>query len=162
MKSTGEVMGVGDTFGEAFGKSQRAAGIELCDKDKVLFSVRDADKVKMIEVAKTLQSRGKEILATGGTAAALKAAGIKCTVVNKVNEGRPHIVDIIKNESIQLVVNTTEGKQAIVDSFSIRRESLQNKATYCTTIAGAKATVDALADISVKEVRELHALQARH
>ncbi|MDX2425836.1 MAG: carbamoyl-phosphate synthase large subunit, partial [Cycloclasticus sp.] len=162
MKSTGEVMGVGDTFGEAFGKSQRAAGIELSNENTVLFSVRDADKVKMLELAQTLVSRGKKILATRGTAAALKAAGIECTVVNKVNEGRPHIVDIIKNEKIQLVVNTTEGKRAITDSFSIRREALQRKATYCTTIAGAKATIDALADISVKEVRELHALQSRH
>ncbi len=162
MKSTGEVMGVGDTFGEAFGKSQRAAGIELSNENKVLFSVREADKAKVLELAQTLLARGKEILATRGTAAALHAAGIACTVVNKVNEGRPHIVDIIKNESIQLVVNTTEGKQAITDSFSIRRESLQNKATYCTTMAGAKATIDALSDISVKEVRELHALQLRN
>ena len=162
MKSTGEVMGVGDTFGEAFGKSQRAAGIELSNENKVLFSVREADKTKVLELAQTLLARGKEILATRGTAAALHAAGIACTVVNKVNEGRPHIVDIIKNESIQLVVNTTEGKQAITDSFSIRRESLQNKATYCTTMAGAKATIDALSDISVKEVRELHALQLRN
>jgi len=162
MKSTGEVMGVGETFGEAFGKSQRAAGIELSDKDKVLFSVREGDKDKIITLAKTLISRGKQILATRGTAEALRAEGIECDVVNKVNEGRPHIVDVIKNESIQLVVNTTEGKQAITDSFSIRRESLQNKATYCTTIAGAKATIDALADITVKEVRELNALQSRH
>mgnify|MGYP001323995589 FL=1 len=162
MKSTGEVMGVGETFGEAFGKSQRAAGIELSDKDKVLFSVREGDKDKIITLAKTLISRGKQILAPKGTAEALRAEGIECDVVNKVNEGRPHIVDVIKNESIQLVVNTTEGKQAITDSFSIRRESLQNKATYCTTIAGAKATIDALADITVKEVRELNALQSRH
>ncbi|MGB1990088.1 MAG: carbamoyl-phosphate synthase large subunit, partial [Cycloclasticus pugetii] len=162
MKSTGEVMGVGDTFGEAFGKSQRAAGIELSNKDKVLFSVRDADKDKMINLAKVLVSRGKQILATKGTADALKAAGVECELVNKVNEGRPHIVDVVKNEPIQLIVNTTEGKQAILDSFSIRRESLQNKVTYCTTMAGAKATIDALADITVKEVRELHALQARH
>jgi carbamoyl-phosphate synthase large subunit len=162
MKSTGEVMGVGATFGEAFGKSQRAAGIELSNENKVLFSVREADKLKMLELAKTLVLRGKQILATKGTAQALKAAGIECEVVNKVNEGRPHIVDVIKNESIQLVVNTTEGKQAITDSFSIRRESLQSKATYCTTIAGAKATIDALADITVKEVRELHELQSSH
>ncbi|MGB1741596.1 MAG: carbamoyl-phosphate synthase large subunit [Cycloclasticus sp.] len=161
MKSTGEVMGVGETFGEAFGKSQRAASIELSDKDKVLFSVREGDKDKIITLAKTLISRGKQILATRGTADALRAEGIECEVVNKVNEGRPHIVDVIKNESIQLVVNTTEGKQAITDSFSIRRESLQNKATYCTTIAGAKATIDALADITVKEVRELNELQSR-
>jgi len=162
MKSTGEVMGVGDTFGEAFGKSQRAAGIDLSNEDNVIFSVREADKVKMLDLARILVSRGKHIFATRGTAEALTAAGINCEVVNKVGEGRPHIVDVIKNESIQLVVNTTEGKQAITDSFSIRRESLQNKATYCTTIAGAKATIDALADISVKEVRELHELQARH
>ena len=162
MKSTGEVMGVGDTFGEAFGKSQRAAGIDLSDEDNVIFSVRDADKVKMLELAKTLISRGKHIYATRGTADALTSEGIECEVVNKVGEGRPHIVDVIKNESIQLVINTTEGKQAITDSSSIRRESLQNKATYCTTIAGAKATIDALADISVKEVRELHNLQARN
>jgi len=162
MKSTGEVMGVGATFGEAFGKSQRAAGIKLSNENKVLFSVREADKHKMLELAKTLVLRGKKILATRGTADALKAAGIECEVVNKVNESRPNIVDVIKNESIQLVVNTTEGKQAITDSFPIRRESLQSKATYCTTIAGAKATIDALADITVKEVRELHTLQASH
>ena len=162
MKSTGEVMGVGATFGEAFGKSQRAAGIKLSNENKVLFSVREADKNKMLELAKKLVLRGKKILATRGTAEALKAAGIECEVVNKVNESRPNIVDVIKNESIQLVVNTTEGKQAITDSFPIRRESLQSKATYCTTIAGAKATIDALADITVKEVRELHTLQASH
>ena len=162
MKSTGEVMGVGETFAEAFGKSQRGAGIVLSANDKVLFSVREADKVKMISIAKVVSERGKEILATRGTAQALKAAGIDCQIVNKVSEGRPNVVDLIKNESIQLIVNTTEGKQAITDSFSIRRQALQEKVTYCTTIAGAKATIDALADIKVSHVRELHELQSRN
>jgi carbamoyl-phosphate synthase large subunit len=161
MKSTGEVMGVGDTFGEAFGKAQRAAGIFFSEDEKVLISVREADKTKTIELAKTLAGRGKQIIATRGTAEILKSAGIECDVVNKVNEGRPHIVDLLKNEKIQLIINTTEGKQAITDSFSIRREALQNKVTYCTTIAGAKATIDALEDIRVSGVRELHELQSR-
>lgn len=162
MKSTGEVMGVGDTFAEAFGKSQRAAGIDLTEKDIVLFSVCDAHKKGAVELAKTVIARGKKVMATSGTAKVFKAAGIECEIVHKVSEGRPHIVDVIKNESIQLIVNTTEGKQAIMDSAAIRREALQQKVTYSTTIAGGRATIDALQDISVKRVRELHALQAEN
>ena len=162
MKSTGEVMGVGDTFAEAFGKSQRAAGIDLTEKDIVLFSVCDVHKKAAIELARTVLARGKKVLATSGTAKVFKEAGLECETVHKVSEGRPHIIDVIKNESIQLIVNTTEGKQAIMDSSAIRREALQQKVTYSTTIAGGKATIDALQDISVKRVRELHALQAEN
>ena len=158
MKSTGEVMGVGATFAEAYGKSQIAAGITLSEAGKVLFSVRDADKPKMVEVAHILHARGKQLVATRGSAAALKAAGLPCEVVNKVSEGRPHIVDMIKNDQFQLIVNTTEGKQAILDSSPIRREALQHKVTYTTTIAGARATVYALAELAQNQVNELHDL----
>jgi carbamoyl-phosphate synthase large subunit len=144
MKSTGEVMGVGRSFGEAFGKSQLAAGVILPRTGRALISVREVDKPAAVEVAGLLAARGFKLVATKGTATALRAAGLACAAINKVLEGRPHVVDMIKNEQIDLIVNTTEGKQAIADSFTIRREALQHKVCYTTTIAGARALCEAL------------------
>ncbi|HDO34255.1 MAG TPA: carbamoyl-phosphate synthase large subunit, partial [Chromatiales bacterium] len=127
MKSTGEVMGVGSSFGEAFAKAQLGAGVDLPRSGRVFLSLRDTDKPGAAELGRGLVARGLEILATRGTAAVLERAGIPCTRVNKVTEGRPHIVDMIKNDEIGLIVNTTEGRQAIADSYEIRREALQHK-----------------------------------
>ena len=158
MKSTGEVMGVGKTFGEAFAKSQRAAGVDLNACGKVLISIRDVDKPKLPEVARMLVAKNYEIVATGGTARFLKAAGIPCEEVCKVNEGRPNTVDMIKNDQIQLIINTTEGKQAISDSFTMRREALQHRVTYYTTMAGAKAACYALGELDAGDVNCLQDL----
>ncbi|PWG64073.1 carbamoyl-phosphate synthase large subunit [Sediminicurvatus halobius] len=144
MKSTGEVMGLGPGFGEAYAKSQLAAGVVLPRSGKVFISVRDADKQAAVPIARDLLRRGFALVATGGTGAVLHQAGIDCELINKVTEGRPHIVDAIKNEEIDLIINTTEGRQAIADSFSIRREALHHKVCYTTTIAGARATCQAL------------------
>ncbi len=144
MKSTGEVMGVGRTFGEAFGKSQLAGGMCLPTQGRTLISVRDADKREAVKVAKFLLEYGFKIIATKGTAEALRKAGIECAAVNKVTEGRPHIVDMIKSDQIDLIINTTEGTQAISDSFTIRREALQHKVCYTTTMAGAGALCQAM------------------
>ena len=158
MKSTGEVMGVGKTFGEAFAKSQRAAGVNLNHSGKVLISIRDADKAKAPDVARMLVDKKYEIVATGGTAKFLKDAGIPCEVVYKVNEGRPNTVDMIKNDQIQLIINTTEGKKAISDSFTMRREALQRRVTYYTTMAGAKAACYALGELEAGDVNCLQDL----
>ncbi len=158
MKSTGEVMGVGRTFGEAFAKSQLGAGVALPRGGKALLSVRDADKVETVNVARALAAHGFQIYATRGTAAFLQEAGVACTAVNKVAEGRPHIVDMIKNDEFSLIVNTTEGKKAIADSFEIRRAALQHKVTYTTTMAGAKATCLALDFLDASEVNRLQDL----
>jgi carbamoyl-phosphate synthase large subunit len=159
MKSTGEVMGVGRSFGEAFAKAQLGAGEKLPRGGKVFVSVRNADKDDAVEVSKELSRQGFTIVATRGTAAAISAAGIACEVVNKVLEGRPHIVDMIKNDQIDLIVNTTEGKQAIADSYTIRGAALQHKVPYSTTIAHAYATSLALTCIdspSVARLQDLH------
>jgi len=158
MKSTGEVMGVGKSFGEAFAKSQRAAGVNLNHSGKVLISIRDADKAKLPDIAKMLVDKKYEIVATGGTARYLKDAGIPCEVVYKVNEGRPNTVDMIKNDQIQLIINTTEGKKAISDSFTMRREALQHRVTYYTTMAGAKAACYALGELDAGDVNCLQDL----
>ncbi len=158
MKSTGEVMGVGKTFGEAFAKSQRAGGIDLSQSGKVLISIRDADKPKLPDLAKMLIEKDYEIVATRGTARVLKEAGIPCQEVFKVNEGRPHTVDMIKNGEIQLIVNTTEGAKAVADSFTMRREALQRKVTYYTTMAGARAACFALGELSAGNVNCLQDL----
>ncbi len=144
MRSTGEVMGVGPSFGEAFARAQEAASIKAPPAGKVFVSVRDPDKDRLLPVAEALVARGYTLVATRGTAAFLGAHGIACDVVNKVAEGRPHIVDLIKNGEIVYIVNTTEGRQAIADSFSIRREALQHRVTYSTTVAGARALVHSL------------------
>jgi len=159
MKSTGEVMGVGRSFGEAFAKAQLAAGVELPRGGRAFVSVRDEDKSGAVEVCKVLLARGFQVVATRGTAAALQAAGLTCEIVNKVTEGRPHIVDMIKNDQIELIVNTTANKQAIADSFTIRREALQHKVTYTTTIAAAIAmghAMDFLENKAVYRLQDLH------
>ena len=160
MKSTGEVMGVGETFAEAFLKSQLAAGVKLPAEGKVFISVRDADKPRAIEVAKLLAGLGFSIVATRGTAAALAAAGVAVTPVNKVHEGQPHIVDMMKNDEIALVVNTVQEKRsAIQDSYQIRREALTDEIPTYTTLAGARA-----AALGVAGMRELvpYAIQTLH
>ena len=158
MKSTGEVMGVGKTFGEAFAKAQRAAGVSLNETGKVLISIRDADKAKAPDIARMLVNKQYEIVATGGTAKFLKESGIPCEVVYKVNEGRPNTVDMIKNDQIQLIINTKEGKKAISDSFTMRREALQHRVAYYTTMAGARAACYALGELEAGDVNCLQDL----
>ncbi|AWV07237.1 carbamoyl-phosphate synthase large subunit [Marilutibacter maris] len=161
MRSTGEVMGVGRTFGAAMARAQEAGGIRaLPTEGKVFVSVRDPDKKRVVPVARDLIARGYSLVATSGTHAFLAENGIDCERVNKVIEGRPHVVDLIKNGEIAYIVNTTEGRQAINDSFSIRREALQQRVTYSTTIAGARALVNSLeyrGTGPVWSLQELHA-----
>ena len=160
MKSTGEVMGTGRTFGEAYAKAQLASGVVLPRRGVAFISVRDRDKPAAVELGLALQRRGFEVVATGGTAAALAEGGVACSRVNKVREGRPHIVDMIKNHEISLIVNSTETKQAIRESQSIRAQAVRNKVTYYTTLAAAKATCDALDHIdnlTVNRLQDLHA-----
>jgi carbamoyl-phosphate synthase large subunit len=159
MKSTGEVMGIGATFGEAFAKSLEGGSVRLPRSGKALISVRDADRERAVRVARDLDSLGFKLYATKGTARAIHAADIECEVVNKVAEGRPHVVDMIKNDDFDLVVNTTEGKQATLDSRSIRASALQHKVSYTTTIAGAEAAVLSLRqpdELNVTSLKELH------
>ena len=159
MRSTGEVMGVGRSFGAAFARAHEAANIAAPPRGKVFVSVRDPDNPRLLPVARELLRRGYSIVATGGTCSFLQAQGIACERINKVLEGRPHVVDLIKNGEIVFIVNTTEGKQAIADSFSIRREALQRRITYSTTIAGARALLHSLdfrGDGAVHSLQELH------
>src|SRR5437870_450656 len=158
MKSTGEVMGTGRTFGEAYAKAQTASGVVLPRKGVCFISVRDRDKEPCIALARKLIERGFELLATEGTARALSAAGVPCRRVNKVREGRPHIVDMIKNDEIDLIVNTTEGKQAIRESNSIRSEAVHRRVTYYTTLAAGLATCEALDHLDEVEVNRLQDL----
>ncbi len=144
MKSTGEVMGIDQSFERAFAKSQIAAGLSLPDAGTVFVSVRDGDKEAIIDAVRRLIALGFNVIATGGTASFLKERGLVVTRINKVYEGRPHIVDAMKNGQVQLVFNTTEGGQAIKDSLSIRRTALGQKIPYYTTIAGSIATVQAI------------------
>ena len=161
MKSTGEVMGVGKTFGEAFAKSQSAAGVEFPLKGTVLISVRDEDKEAAAGLAAELVQLGFSIVATGGTADYLDNKNIPCQHVNKVREGRPHIVDMIIDRKIDLIINTTEGKQAIADSFTIRRKALQQKICYTTTISGAWALKEAIELEATSDVYPLHELHEK-
>jgi carbamoyl-phosphate synthase large subunit len=159
MKSTGEVMGTGRTFGEAYAKSQSASGVVLPREGCCLISVRERDKGGAVQLARRLIAHGFTLVATSGTAATLRAAGIECRRVNKVREGRPHIVDMIKNDEIDLIVNTTEGKQAILESNSIRREAVHRRVTYYTTLAAALATCEALDhldEVDVNRLQDLH------
>ncbi|CAN5325543.1 carbamoyl-phosphate synthase large subunit [soil metagenome] len=158
MKSTGEVMGTGRSFGEAYAKAQLASGVILPTSGTALLSVRDRDKPAVIQLGRALVERGFELIATDGTARALAEAGVPCRRVNKVREGRPHIVDMIKNDEISLIVNTTEGKQAIRESDSIRCEAVRRKVTYYTTTAAAMATCLALAHIDAGRVNRLQDL----
>jgi carbamoyl-phosphate synthase large subunit len=164
MKSTGEVMGTGRTFGEAYAKAQSASGVTLPRQGVAFISVRDRDKAPAVGLARKLIERGFQVVATEGTARTLTEAGIECRRVNKVREGRPHIVDMIKNDEIDLVVNTTEGKQAIRESNSIRREAVHRRVTYYTTLAAGLATCEALDhidEVEVNRLQDLHALAAR-
>ncbi|MEO9102269.1 MAG: carbamoyl phosphate synthase large subunit, partial [Burkholderiaceae bacterium] len=169
MKSTGEVMGVGKTFGEAFMKSQIGAGIRLpqaVDAEgnkagKVFISVKNADKARAVAVARELSALGFELVATRGTAAAISAAGLACATVNKVTEGRPHVVDQLKNGELSMVINTVEERRnAITDSRQIRTSALAARVTMITTIFGAEAAVEGMkhADqLDVISVQEMHA-----
>jgi carbamoyl-phosphate synthase large subunit len=161
MKSTGEVMGVGKTFGEAFVKSQLGAGAKLPRSGKAFISVKQSDKPRVVEVARKLADMGFSLVATKGTAAAISAAGVACSVVNKVTEGRPHIVDMIKNEPLAMVINSVEERRnAIADSRQIRTSALLARVTTYTTIAGAEAAVEGmkyLDQLDVISVQEMHA-----
>jgi carbamoyl-phosphate synthase large subunit len=161
MKSTGEVMGVGKTFGEAFVKSQLGAGTRLPRSGKVFMSVKNSDKARMVEVARGLVEQGFDIVATKGTAQAMAEAGVPCTTVNKVTEGRPNIVDMIKSDAIAMVINTVEERRnAIVDSRYIRTSALLARVTTFTTISGAEAAVEglrAMDNLGVISVQEMHA-----
>jgi len=159
MKSTGEVMGVGKTFGEAFVKSQLGAGVKLPKAGKVFLSVKNSDKPRAVQVAKDLVEIGFSVVATKGTAAAIAAAGIPVATVNKVAEGRPHVVDMIKNDEIALVINTVEEKRtAINDSRTIRTSALAARVTTYTTIAGAEAAVEGMAHLDEIHVYDLQGL----
>jgi len=159
MKSTGEVMGIGRSFGEAYAKAQLASGVVLPRQGAALLSVRDRDKESAVELARILMEQGFDIVATHGTAQQLAAAGVSCRRANKVREGRPHIVDMIKNGEIDLIVNTTEGKQAINESASIRAEAVRRGVTYYTTLGAAIATckaIEHLDDGDVNRLQDLH------
>ncbi|TXI44824.1 carbamoyl-phosphate synthase large subunit [Methylophilus sp.] len=159
MKSTGEVMGVGNTFAEAFVKSQLGASVKMPTGGRAFISVRNEDHAKVIDIANDLVKLGFTLVATKGTARALAEQGLDVSPVNKVAEGRPHIVDMIKNNEISLIVNVTEDKKAITDSYEIRRSALQNKVTYYTTLAGARAACIGMAqskDMDVYSVQDLH------
>jgi len=161
MKSTGEVMGVGLTFAEAFVKSQLAAGVRLPKGGKAFLSVRNEDKARMVEIARDLVALGFSLVATRGTAAAIERAGLKVQPVNKVQEGRPHIVDMLKNKEVSLIVNTVEeDRRSIQDSWSIRNTALQNRITYYTTLSGARAAcvgMRHLEEMRAYDIQSLHA-----
>ena len=145
MKSTGEVMGIDSDFARAFAKSQLGAGTVLPTEGGVFISVRDADKPGMVEIARRLLSMGFKVMATDGTANYLRDRGVTdISILNKVLEGRPHCVDAMLNGQVHLVVNTTDGSQAVKDSFSIRRTALTNTIPHYTTVAGARAAVEAI------------------
>ncbi|MEA3192271.1 MAG: carbamoyl-phosphate synthase large subunit, partial [Betaproteobacteria bacterium] len=162
MKSTGEVMGVGETFGEAFVKSQIAAGVKLPRGGRAFISVRDGDKVAAVEIARDLVELGFTLLATRGTAGVLASHGIAVTPVNKVAEGRPHIVDMIKNGDVSFIVNTVEAtRTAVSDSRAIRTTTLAKRVTYYTTVAGAKAACAGMKHLATLEPYRLQDLHAK-
>ena len=158
MKSTGEVMGTGRSFAEAYAKAQLASGVKLPRRGVALISVRDPDKAGAVKLGRILIDRGFDIVATTGTAMTLAKGGVPCRRVNKVREGRPHIVDMIKNEELALIVNTTEGKQAIRESHPIRATAVRHRVTYYTTLAAAIATTMALDHIDNGDVNRLQDL----
>jgi carbamoyl-phosphate synthase large subunit len=159
MKSTGEVMGIDADFGRAFAKSQLGAGVDLPLAGAVFVSVRDHDKPAMVKPCLRLAEMGFSLIATSGTASLLRQAGIAVEVINKVLEGRPHIVDRMLSGGVQLVFNTTEGAQAIADSFSLRRTALTHNIPYYTTVAGARAAVQAIAALKAGNL-EVASLQS--
>jgi carbamoyl-phosphate synthase large subunit len=156
MKSTGEVMGVGDSFGEAFAKASLGASVILPQRGRVFLSVKESDKPGVAALGRDLAALGFALVATRGTARRLNEAGIECQVINKVAQGRPHVVDKLKNEQIDLIVNTTEGHQSIRDSAAIRRLALQNKVCYTTTLTGGEAFC-----IAIRYSRENHEVKVR-
>jgi len=160
MKSTGEVMGLGGSFDEAFAKASLAIGERLPSEGTAFMSVRDVDKAGAIQIARDLIEIGFKLVATTGTAKALREAGIEVERVNKVGEGRPHIVDAIKNGQVQLIINTTEGRKAVSDSAQIRQSALQTKVAYTTTLAGGEAFCRAIKfgpERTVRRLQDLHA-----
>jgi carbamoyl-phosphate synthase large subunit len=161
MKSTGEVMGIGETFAEAFGKAALAAGARVPRTGSVILSVKDSDKPATVGLARRLVAAGLHLYATAGTHQVLQAAGIQSTLVNKVKEGRPHMVDLIKNDEVQFIINSTEGRQAIADSATIRHSALQHKVYYTTTLEGALASVEVLENTTPPLVRRLQTLHER-
>ncbi len=158
MKSTGEVMGVGRSFAEAYAKAQLGAGVIFPKGGRAFVSVRDADKKRLLPVVRKVVALGFDIVATEGTAAQLNEAGIACEKVNKVTEGRPNIVDMIKNDEIDLIINTTEGKKAVADSGAIRSNALQRKVNYSTTLAGADAMCMAMQQDDFSKINRLQDL----
>lgn len=152
MRSTGEVMGMAKTLGQAFLKAEIAVKSQLPNPGGAFISVRDADKSRVVFIAKKLQALGFKIVSTIGTARVLQAAGIMCELVNKVEEGRPHILDRMRNNEIQLVINTTEGEKAIADSYAIRRSAVEGNICYTTTLAGAEAVCLAIETADIGEV----------
>ena len=163
MKSTGEVMGTGGSFAEAFIKSQLGASMVLPKSGKAFISVKKEDHLNVVEIAESLSKLGFSLVATKGTAQVLSESGLKVHAVNKVAEGRPHIVDMIKNDEIDFIVNITEDKRAIEDSYEIRRNALQNKITYYTTLAGAKAAcigMNYVDELHVNSLQDLHNIKS--
>lgn len=160
MKSTGEVMGIGETFDEAFAKAAAAAGERFPSGGTAFISVRDADKAGAVELARKLSGIGFSIMATSGTAARLAEAGIDVKTINKVREGRPHIVDAIKNAEVQLIINTTEGRVAVADSAEIRKSALLSRITYSTTLAGGEAYYLAIRAGATHKTRSLQSIHA--
>ena len=161
MKSTGEVMGVGESFGEAFAKASLGGGEILPEGGRVFISVKDSDKQSVAQVAQLLADLDFELVATAGTQRMLAAAGIECTTISKVDEGRPDVSDMLKNEQIDLIINTTEGRQSIADSALIRRLALQNRVCYTTTLAGGEAIAIAIKQGLGSKVRRLQTLHAQ-
>jgi carbamoyl-phosphate synthase large subunit len=161
MKSTGEVMGIDEDFGLAFGKSQTSSGNRIPLSGKIFISLKDKDKEASVPIVRKLIDLGISVIATRGTAQYLKNNGLEVEVVNKVTEGRPHIVDLIKNKEIHFVINTVSGAQAQKDSFSIRESALQYRVPFTTTISGAKAAVNAIEmlkkkRVHIKSIQEYH------
>jgi carbamoyl-phosphate synthase large subunit len=161
MKSTGEVMGVGDSFAGAFAKASISVGEGLPEGGLAFLSVKESDKEGIVAVAKDLLGIGFDLVATQGTAFTLVEAGLECREVNKVHEGRPDISDLLKNERVDLIVNTTEGRQAIADSAIIRRLALEKKVCYTTTLTGGEAFCMAIKYGPGEEVHRLQDLHAR-
>ena len=162
MKSTGEVMGIDDEFGLAYAKSQAASNNKIPTSGKIFLSVKDKDKSHTVDIARKLRELGFKLVATRGTAAHLQSFGIEVAVINKVMEGRPHVVDLIKNKEVNFIINTVTGSQAQKDSFSIRRSALQYRIPYTTTISSAKAVVMAIEsllkrEIKIKSIQDYHA-----
>ena len=161
MKSTGEVMGIDNNFGLAFGKSQTSSGNKIPLSGKIFISLKDKDKAPSVPIVKALLKHGISVIATRGTAHYLNKHGLEVEVVNKVTEGRPHIVDLIKNKEIHFIINTVSGAQAQKDSFSIRQNALQYKVPFTTTMSGAVAAVNAITMLKKKKIH-IKSIQTYH